>query len=61
MRFILNINKQAQEVIFNRKINKTDHPSSYFNQDLVKSSSSHKLLGMVLDTRLDFNLYLENV
>ena len=61
MRFILNINKQAQEVIFNRKINKTDHPPSYFNQDLVESSSSHKLLGMVLDTRLDFNLYLENV
>ena len=61
MRFILNINKQAQEVIFNRKINKTDHPLSYFNQDLVKSSSSHKLPGMVLDTRLDFNLYLENV
>ena len=51
-------NKQAQEVIFSRKINKIDHPPLYFNQNLVKSSSTHKHLGMVLDTRLDFNLHL---
>ena len=54
-------NKQAQEVIFSRKINKIDHPPLYFNQNLVKSSSTHKHLGMVLDTRLDFNLHLKNV
>ena len=49
-------NKQAQEVIFNRNINKIDHPPLYFNQNLVKSSSIHKHLGMALDARLDFNL-----
>ena len=54
-------NKQAQEVIFSRKINKIDHPLLYFNQNLVKSSSAHKYLGMVLDARLDFNLHLKNV
>ena len=32
-----------------------------FNQNLVKSSSTHKHLGMVLDTKLDFNLHLKNV
>ena len=37
------INKQAQEVIFGRKISKN-------NQNLVKSSSTKKHLGMVLDT-----------
>ena len=54
-------NKQAQEVIFSRKINKINHPPSYFNQNLVKSSSTHKHLGMVLETKLDFNLHLKNV
>ena len=61
MRFNPDPNKQAQEVIFSRKINKIDHPPLYFNQNLVKSSSTHKHLGMVLDSRLDFNLHLKNV
>ena len=54
-------NKQAQEVIFSRKINKIDHPLLRFNQNLVKSSSTCKHVGMVLHTRLDFNLRLKNV
>ena len=61
MRFNPDPNKQAQEVIFSRKINKSDHPPLYFNQNLVKSSSTHKHLRMVLDTRLDFNLHLRNI
>ena len=52
-------NKQAQEVIFSRKINKMNHPSLLFNQNLVKSSSSERHLGMVLNTRLDNNLPLK--
>ena len=52
MRFNPDLNKQAQEVIFSRKIDKTDDPRLYFNQNLAKSSSTHKNLGMVLDTRL---------
>ena len=61
MRFNPDPKKQAQEVIFSRKINKIDHPPLYFNQNLVKSSSTHKHLGMILDTRLDFNLHLKNI
>ena len=61
MRFNPDPKKQAQEMIFSRKINKIDHPPLYFNQNLVKSSSTHKHLGMILDTRLDFNLHLKNV
>ena len=54
-------NKQAQEVTFSRKINKIDHLLLYFNQNSVKLSSTHKHLGMVLDTRVDFSLHLKNV
>ena len=61
MRFNPDPNKQAPEVIFSRKINKIDHPSLYIHQNLVKSSSTHKRLAMVLDTKLDFNLHLKNV
>ena len=58
MRFNLDPKKQAQEMIFSRKTYKIDHPPLYFNQNLVKSSSTHKHLGMILDTRLDFDKHL---
>ena len=61
MRFNPDPEKQAQEVIFSRKINKIDHPPLYFNENLVKSSSTQKHLGMILDTKLDFSLHLKNV
>ena len=48
-------------MIFSRKIDKIDHPPLYFNQNLVKSSSTHKHFGMILDSRLNFNLHLKNV
>ena len=48
-------------MIFSRKINKIDHPPLYFNDKLVKSSSTHNHLGMILDTKLDFSLHLKNV
>ena len=54
-------NKQAQEVIFSRKVNKINHSPLLFNQNLLKSSSAQKHLEMVLDTKLDFNLHLKNV
>ena len=41
--------KQAQEVIFSRKINKIEHPPLYFNQNFFKSSSTYKHLGQTLD------------
>ena len=41
MRFSLDPYEQAQGVILSRKINKIDHPPIYFNQNLVKSSSTN--------------------
>ena len=61
MRFNPDPKKQAQEVIFSRKINKINHPPLYFNENLVKLSSTQKHLGMILDTKLDFSLHLKNV
>ena len=61
MKFNPDPNKQAQEVNFSRKINKINHPPLLFNQNLVRLSSSEKQLGMVLDTKLDFNLHLKNI
>ena len=61
MRFNPDPKKQVQEVIFSRKISKIDHPLLYFNENLVKSSSTQKDLGMILDTKLDFSLHLKNV
>ena len=59
MRFNPDPNKQTQHVILSRKINEIAHLPLYFNQNLVKSSSTHKHLGIVLDTRSDFNLHLK--
>ena len=50
IRFDPDPKKQPQEVIFSRKINKIDYSLLYFNQNFVKSSSTHKHLGIVLDT-----------
>ena len=61
MNFNPDPNKQAQEVIFSRKISKINHPPLLCNQNLIKSSSSQKHLGMVLGTKLDFNLHIKNV
>ena len=58
MRFNPDPKTQAQEVIFSRKIIKIDHPPLYFNENLVKSSSTQKHLRMILDTKLDFSLHL---
>ena len=59
MRFNPDPRKQAQEVIFSRKINNIDYPPLYFSNSLVKSSSTHKHLGLILDIKLD--LQLKNV
>ena len=43
-------NNQAQKVIFSRKLNKPNHPSANFNNKAVIQPTTHKHLGMILDT-----------
>ena len=52
-------NKQAQEVIFSRKLKKVCHPPLRFNN--VSQASSQKQLGLTLDNRLTLDKHLTNV
>ena len=61
MSFNPDLIKQAQEVIFSRKIQKTCYPSIYFNNKLVKQVPSQKHLGLILDKKLNFQEYLQNI
>ena len=53
-------NKQSQEVIFSRKHSKPNHPPINFNNTVVIQSTNHKHLGMILDTKLDFQEHLKD-
>ena len=46
--------KQAQEVIFTRKLQKNRLPPLYFNDSSVKETCKQKHLEIILDFRLDF-------
>ena len=50
--------KQAQEVIFSRKINKVHHPSLLFNNSTIQQISSQKHLGIHLDEELTFKHHI---
>ena len=54
MNFNPDASKQAQEVIFPRKLEKTNHYQVYFSHNSVKEVPSLKHLGMYLDTKLNF-------
>ena len=54
-------NKQAQEVLFSRKIQKSSQPSLIFNNNIVTQSLTQKHLGMLLDTMLDFQEHLKSI
>ena len=61
MSFNTDQSKQAQEVIFSRKRQNSNHDSMYFNHNLVQKVSSKKHLGMHLDTKLNFREHLDNI
>ena len=61
MHFNPHPSKQAQEIIFNRRKMKSSHPSMYFNNIPVSSTSVHKHLGMLLDDKLSYQHHLKSV
>ena len=54
-------NKQAQEVIFSRKLKKVCHPPLHFNNNNASQASSQKHLRLTLDNRLTLDEHLTNV
>ena len=61
MSFNPDISKQAQEVIFSRKLKKTPRPPLMFNSNLVNKASSQKHLGIILDESLSFEKHLKTI
>ena len=61
MSFNPDINKQAQEVIFSHKLQKLNHPSLASNGTSITQSEIQKLLGLFLDSKLDFKEHIQNV
>ena len=57
MSFNPDINKQAQKVIFSRKLQKSNHLSLMF----ITQSEIQKRLGTLLDSKLDFKEHIQNV
>ena len=53
--------KQAQEVIFSRKINKPIHPQLFFNENIINSIPHQKHLGIILDQKLNFQEHINSI
>ena len=53
--------KQAQEVIFSRKMTKINHPTLVINENPVHQVALHKHLGMYLDWKLNFEEHLKTI
>ena len=61
MSFNLGPTKQAQEVIFSRKIKKPLHTPLNFNNTNVKQTAFQKHLGLILDSQLSFEEHLKSI
>ena len=53
--------KQAQKVIFSRKLQKENHNQVYFNHNSVKQVSSQKHIGIYLNAKLNFQEHVNNI
>ena len=60
MQFNSNPNQQANEVIFSRKSKVHSYPPLTFNNNYVKKCSHQKHLGIILNSKLDFNIHVDN-
>ena len=61
MNFNPDPSKQAQEIIFSRKVQENFHPPLYFNNIKVEQTALQKHLGIFLDPKLDFKEHLKNM
>ena len=61
MSFNPDINKQAQEVVFPRRLQKPNNPSLTLNGTSATQSEIQKHLGRFLDSKLDFKEHVQNV
>ena len=53
--------KQAQELIFSCKVQMTNPPPLFFNENVVPKTTLQKHLGMFLDSKLNFSEHLKTI
>ena len=53
-------NKQAREIIFSKMHERDDYPPLNFNGNNIQTAISQKHLGLLLDSKLDFNKHINN-
>ena len=58
MSFNPDVSKQAQEVIFSRKKNISNHPAVFFNNLPINRKSTQKHLGLLLEEKLNFSEHI---
>ena len=61
MIFNPDLSKQAQEIIFSRKIKKLLHPTLLFNNIPSSNGSFQKHLGLTLDMKLKFSKHIKSL
>ena len=54
-------NKQAQELIFSHKVQTTNHPPLFFNENVVPKTTLQKHLGMFLDSKWNFSEHFKTI
>ena len=59
MKFNPHLSKQAQEIIFSRKVSKSFGPYVHFDNNLVNKGSVCKHVGIILDSKWSFEDYLK--
>ena len=52
--------KQAIEICFSHKRDNKIYPSLLFNDTKIQLTNSQKHLGLILDSKLDFNEHIDN-
>ena len=52
--------KQATEVCFSQKHDKVPHEPLTFNNNKIQSAPAQKHLGLILDSKLDFNEHMDD-
>ena len=60
MQFNPDPNKQANEIMFSQKSNVHSYPPLTFNNNDVKKCVQEKHFGIILDSKLDFNIHVDN-
>ena len=61
MNFNLDPTKQAQELISSRKVQTTNHPHLFFNENVIPQTTLQKHLGMFLESKLNFSKHLKTI